>query len=196
MHERATAGAAVVGIAQWYRGGAQGAVELMGSTGSGRTGILERVRGLVPDTVWADAAGRRMDEVVGQVLDVRAHPGQTGAGRRGAASVPSCTGSSARPSISQQRSTHSPGAITLRTPVGRMSQGQQRRLHLAMCLAEQPDPLMLDELTNHLSASPVDELTQALTTTACAVVVATHDRQMLIDLAGRPRLELAGSKQE
>ncbi|MFI9631036.1 ABC-F family ATP-binding cassette domain-containing protein [Streptomyces sp. NPDC052042] len=87
-------------------------------------------------------------------------------------------------------------AITLRTPVGRMSQGQQRRLHLAMCLAEQPDLLMLDELTNHLSASLVDELTQALTTTACAVVVATHDRQMLTDLAGWPRLELAGSKQE
>ncbi|GAA2453542.1 hypothetical protein GCM10010433_64770 [Streptomyces pulveraceus] len=87
-------------------------------------------------------------------------------------------------------------AITLRTPVGRMSQGQQRRLHLAMCLAEQPDLLMLDEPTNHLSVSLVDELTQALTTTACAVVVATHDRQMLGDLADWPRLELAGSKQE
>jgi macrolide transport system ATP-binding/permease protein len=87
-------------------------------------------------------------------------------------------------------------AITLRTPVGRMSQGQQRRLHLAMCLAGQPDLLMLDELTNHLSASLVDELTQALSTTACAVVVATHDRQMLIDLAGWPRLELTGLKRE
>ncbi|MGW0927779.1 ABC-F family ATP-binding cassette domain-containing protein [Streptomyces sp. NPDC002644] len=83
-------------------------------------------------------------------------------------------------------------AITLRTPVGRMSQGQQRRLHLAMCLAERPDLLMLDEPTNHLSATLVDELTQALTGTPCAVVVATHDRQMLRDLAGWPRLELPG----
>jgi macrolide transport system ATP-binding/permease protein len=87
-------------------------------------------------------------------------------------------------------------AITLRTPVGRMSQGQRRRLHLAMCLAGQPDLLMLDEPTNHLSASLVDELTRALTTTACAVVVATHDRQMLTDLAGWPRLELAGAERE
>ncbi|MFF0726812.1 ABC-F family ATP-binding cassette domain-containing protein [Streptomyces sp. NPDC004134] len=87
-------------------------------------------------------------------------------------------------------------ATALRTPVGRMSQGQQRRLHLAMCLAEQPDLLMLDELTNHLSASLVDELTRALTTTACAVVVATHDRQLLADLADWPRLELAGSQRE
>ncbi|MER6363243.1 ABC-F family ATP-binding cassette domain-containing protein [Kitasatospora sp. NPDC001527] len=87
-------------------------------------------------------------------------------------------------------------AIALRTPVGRMSQGQQRRLHLAMCLAEQPDLLMLDEPANHLSASLVDELTRALTTTACAVVVATHDRRMLADLAGWPRLDLSGPGQE
>ncbi|SNY76640.1 macrolide transport system ATP-binding/permease protein [Nocardia amikacinitolerans] len=84
-------------------------------------------------------------------------------------------------------------AAALHTPVTRMSQGQQRRLHLAMCLAEQPDLIMLDELTNHLSASLVDELTQALNSTACAVVVATHDRQMLADLADWPRLELRTS---
>ncbi|WP_253810956.1 ABC-F family ATP-binding cassette domain-containing protein [Nocardia amikacinitolerans] len=87
-------------------------------------------------------------------------------------------------------------ATALHTPVARMSQGQQRRLHLAMCLAEQPDLIMLDELTNHLSATLVDELTQALNATACAVVVATHDRQMLTDLADWPRLELAGSEQK
>lgn len=84
-------------------------------------------------------------------------------------------------------------AATQRTPVRRLSQGQQRRLHLAMCLAGRPELLMLDEPTNHLSASLVDELTQALTTTSCAVVVATHDRQLLTDLADWPRLELAGA---
>lgn len=87
-------------------------------------------------------------------------------------------------------------AVTLRTPVGRMSQGQQRRLHLAMCLAEQPDLLLVDEPTNHLSVTLVDELTQALTATASAVVVATHDRQMLTDLADWPRLNLTGPQQE
>ncbi|MGC5030119.1 ATP-binding cassette domain-containing protein [Micromonospora sp. DT229] len=79
----------------------------------------------------------------------------------------------------------------LRTPVGRMSQGQQRRLNLALRLAERPDLLLLDEPTNHLSAPLVDELTAALRQTSAAVVVATHDRQMLADLADWPTLSLA-----
>ena len=73
------------------------------------------------------------------------------------------------------------------TPVGRMSQGQQRRLHLAMCLAQRPDLLLLDEPTNHLSATLVEELTEALETAQCAVVLATHDRQLLADAAHWPR---------
>ncbi|MBE1499882.1 macrolide transport system ATP-binding/permease protein [Amycolatopsis lexingtonensis] len=78
----------------------------------------------------------------------------------------------------------------LRTPVGRMSQGQQRRLDLALRLAGRPDVLVFDEPTNHLSAVLVEELTEALMDTPAAVVVATHDRRMLADLAAWPRLEL------
>ncbi len=78
-----------------------------------------------------------------------------------------------------------------RTPVGRLSQGQQRRLHLAMCLAVDPDLLLLDEPTNHLSSSLVDDITTELLQTSCAVIVATHDRQMLADLADWPHLSLA-----
>lgn len=77
-----------------------------------------------------------------------------------------------------------------------LSVGQRYRVRLAVVLGSSTDLLLLDELTNHLSASLVDELTRALTITACAVVVATHDRQMLIDLVGWPRLELTGPKQE
>ena len=77
-----------------------------------------------------------------------------------------------------------------RTPVGRLSQGQQRRLHLAMCLAMDPDLLLLDEPTNHLSSSLVDDITTELVRTSCAVIVATHDRQMLADLADWPHLRL------
>lgn len=85
------------------------------------------------------------------------------------------------------------GTGTSGTPVGRMSQGQQRRLHLALCLAEQPELLILDEPTNHLSSALVDELTAALHTADCAVVAATHDRQLLRDLEDWPTLDLAGA---
>jgi macrolide transport system ATP-binding/permease protein len=73
---------------------------------------------------------------------------------------------------------------TRSTPVGRMSQGQQRRLHLALVLAGRPELLILDEPTNHLSARLVDAVTEALMSTEAAVIVATHDRQMLRDLGG------------
>ncbi|WP_218107678.1 ABC-F family ATP-binding cassette domain-containing protein [Micromonospora peucetia] len=78
------------------------------------------------------------------------------------------------------------------TPVGRMSQGQQRRLDLALALAGRPGLILLDEPTNHLSSALVDELTNAIRGTSAAVVVATHDRQLLRDLADWPRLEIGG----
>ncbi|MQS04361.1 ATP-binding cassette domain-containing protein, partial [Streptomyces alkaliterrae] len=76
------------------------------------------------------------------------------------------------------------------TPVDRMSQGQRRRLDLALALAARPGALLLDEPTNHLSSALVDALTEAIRHTSAAVVVATHDRQLLRDLADWPRLEL------
>ncbi len=78
----------------------------------------------------------------------------------------------------------------MRTPVGRMSQGQRRRLDLALALAGRPGLILLDEPTNHLSPALVDELTDAIRATRAAVVVATHDRQLLRDLADWPRLEV------
>ncbi|MFE0592934.1 ATP-binding cassette domain-containing protein [Micromonospora echinospora] len=80
-----------------------------------------------------------------------------------------------------------------RTPVGRLSQGQQRRLDLALALAGRPGLILLDEPTNHLSSALVDELTDAIRTTSAAVVVATHDRQLLRDLADWPRLEVGAA---
>ncbi|GLW30476.1 ATP-binding cassette domain-containing protein [Actinoplanes regularis] len=80
----------------------------------------------------------------------------------------------------------------MRTPAGRLSQGQRRRLDLALALAGRPSLILLDEPTNHLSAALVDEVTDAIRRTSAAVVVATHDRQLLRDLADWPRLEIDG----
>ncbi len=82
-------------------------------------------------------------------------------------------------------------AEAMRTPVERLSHGQRRRLDLALALAGHPDVLLVDEPTNHLSATLVDELTAALRATGAAVVVATHDRQLLRDLDDWPRRHLS-----
>jgi macrolide transport system ATP-binding/permease protein len=75
-------------------------------------------------------------------------------------------------------------------PIGELSMGQQRRLDLALVLAARPHVLLLDEPTNHLSIALVDELTEALGATHAAVVLSTHDRQLLRDVDDWPRLHL------
>ncbi|KOX19381.1 ABC transporter [Saccharothrix sp. NRRL B-16348] len=77
-----------------------------------------------------------------------------------------------------------------RRPVDDLSVGARRRLDLALVLATRPHVLLLDEPTNHLSAALVDELTAALASTPAAVVIATHDRQLLRDTESWPRLAL------
>ncbi|MGP4014917.1 ABC-F family ATP-binding cassette domain-containing protein [Saccharopolyspora sp. 5N708] len=64
----------------------------------------------------------------------------------------------------------------LRTPVNRLSIGQQRRLDVALLFAARPDVLLLDEPTNHLSLALVEQLQDALVEFPGPVVVATHDR--------------------
>jgi macrolide transport system ATP-binding/permease protein len=58
-------------------------------------------------------------------------------------------------------------------------------------LATRPQVLLLDEPTNHLSITLVDELTEALGLTEAAVVLSTHDRQLLRDVNEWPHLELS-----
>lgn len=77
--------------------------------------------------------------------------------------------------------------------VGELSMGQRRRLDLALSLVARPQVLLLDEPTNHLSIALVDELTEALQSTEAAVVLATHDRQLLRDTADWPHLKLGAS---
>ncbi|WP_353951009.1 ABC-F family ATP-binding cassette domain-containing protein [Knoellia sp. S7-12] len=74
-------------------------------------------------------------------------------------------------------------------PVGLLSEGQQRRLALAVVIGEQPEVLLLDEPTNHLSLALVEEVEAALARTPVTVIVASHDRWLREGWAG-PRLLL------
>ncbi|OJX97280.1 MAG: ABC transporter ATP-binding protein [Micrococcales bacterium 73-15] len=73
----------------------------------------------------------------------------------------------------------------LERPVGALSVGQQRRLALAAVLADPPDVLLLDEPTNHLSLLLLTQLEASIDRYPGAVVVASHDRWLRRDWAGR-----------
>ncbi|QBE49549.1 ATP-binding cassette domain-containing protein [Leucobacter triazinivorans] len=72
-------------------------------------------------------------------------------------------------------------------PVGRLSVGQRRRLALAALVADPPAVLLLDEPSNHLSLTLVEELEAALREFTGALVIATHDRWLRSRWPGETR---------
>jgi macrolide transport system ATP-binding/permease protein len=70
-------------------------------------------------------------------------------------------------------------------PVGSLSVGQQRRLALAIVIANPPHLFLLDEPSNHLSLALAVDLEEALGTYPGAVVVASHDRWLRRRWEGR-----------
>ncbi|WP_371744661.1 ATP-binding cassette domain-containing protein [Georgenia sp. TF02-10] len=71
--------------------------------------------------------------------------------------------------------------------LGALSLGQQRRLALAIVLADPPDVLLLDEPTNHLSLLLVTALEDAIGDYPGAVLVASHDRWLRARWTGHRR---------
>lgn len=67
--------------------------------------------------------------------------------------------------------------------VGEMSGGQRTRLGLAALLLRRPRALLLDEPTNHLDDDAADFLAAELTTLDGAVLLASHDRTFLEQVA-------------
>lgn len=92
------------------------------------------------------------------------------------------------------------GAVTDRSRLlAEMSVGQRYRVRLAGLLGAEHDFLLLDEPTNHLDASGLEFLTERLQQTRSGLVLVSHDRALLTDVAtsildldpsvdGRPRL--------
>ncbi len=66
-----------------------------------------------------------------------------------------------------------------------LSLGEQRRVALAMVLLSRPDVLILDEPTNHLDVTTIQWLQDHLTGYPGAILLVTHDRYFLDDVANR-----------
>ena len=92
------------------------------------------------------------------------------------------------------------GAVSDRSrPLTELSVGERYRVRLACLLGAGHDFLLLDEPTNHLDRQGLDFLTASLRATEAGVVLVSHDRRLLADVAtkvldldpssdGRPRL--------
>ena len=67
--------------------------------------------------------------------------------------------------------------------VDQLSGGQKQKLALAKLLAGRPDFLLLDEPTNHLDAGALDRLAEALLRFGGGVLLVSHDRAFLDQVA-------------
>jgi len=71
----------------------------------------------------------------------------------------------------------------LERPMATLSVGERYRVRLACRLAESADFLLLDEPTNHLDQAAIEYLTAQLLRWPGGVVLVTHDRELLDDVA-------------
>lgn len=69
--------------------------------------------------------------------------------------------------------------------VSQMSGGQQKRVGLAQVLIQSPDLLLLDEPTNHLDFDSIEWLESYLASYKGALIVVTHDRYFLDQVANQ-----------
>jgi len=77
------------------------------------------------------------------------------------------------------------GFADLDQPSASLSGGWRKRLSIARALATEPELLLLDEPTNHLDLEGVRWLQDLLLRASLAVIVVTHDRRFLEEVAGR-----------
>ena len=75
------------------------------------------------------------------------------------------------------------GSDAVERPCSTLSPGERTRAHLAELMARGVNCLVLDEPTNHLDLEAIEQLETALQAYEGTVVVVSHDRRFLANLA-------------
>ena len=75
--------------------------------------------------------------------------------------------------------------VVANAPIAPLSGGERRRIALCKVMAPQPEVLLLDEPTNHLDLPAIEWLEGALRQINSALVLVSHDRRFLSNMASQ-----------
>ncbi len=104
--------------------------------------------------------------------------------------VISCLQSAAHSEISQQQILNLAGALLfagkdIEKPIGVLSGGERSRVALGQLLLKKSTLLIMDEPTNHLDFETVESLTYALKEYSGSLIVVSHDRNFIRNVASQ-----------
>src|SRR5256712_3799106 len=153
-------------------------VGLIGPNGSGKTTLLEVLAGVVPPD--AGEIERAEDLRVVRFEQERGGLDPAQSLRRALApdgDAVTWQGRSVHVASWAKRFLFRPEQLEL--PVGRLSGGEQARVHIARLMREPADLLILDEPTNDLDIPTLEVLEESLAEFEGGLVLVTHDRFML-----------------
>jgi ATPase subunit of ABC transporter with duplicated ATPase domains len=159
-------------------------VAILGANGSGKTTLLNVVLGRLP--LDAGDAWRGPGVIVGELEQGREQFAGNAPLIDRFQEASGIVGSEARSQLAKfgLSSEH-----VLR-PAGSLSPGERTRASLALLSAKGVNCLVLDEPTNHLDLPAIEQLESALANYEGTVLLVTHDRALLDQVALTRRIEI------
>ncbi|MGC4175942.1 ABC-F family ATP-binding cassette domain-containing protein [Demequina sp.] len=155
-------------------------VGLLGENGAGKSTLLKLITGELEPTSGRVKRGLtvKVAALSQQLAELEEHKEErVSALVKRFSSVTLADGSELTPGQLLERLGFS--SSQLKTPVGRLSGGQRRRLQLLVVLLSEPNVLVLDEPTNDLDTDMLAALEDLLDAWPGTLVVVSHDRYLM-----------------
>ncbi|MCC6781790.1 MAG: ABC-F family ATP-binding cassette domain-containing protein [Planctomycetes bacterium] len=164
-------------------------VAITGPNGGGKSTLLAMLLGRIAPSAGSVTLGTGL--AIGEVDQARAaFVADAPIGELFARCLPDWTGSDLRTLLAK----FGIGAQFVSRSAASLSPGERTRVALALLQARGTNLLVLDEPTNHLDLEAIEQLEQALETFDGTLLLVTHDRRMLENVALTRRLEVDGGR--